>query len=89
MAKTRRRADGDQNLSESASNSADQPGQMDDAPQTDLARDREARSPERIAARAYELYLARGGSDGQDFEDWLAAERELSSGPSQDDPTDR
>jgi hypothetical protein len=42
------------------------------------------RSSERIAERAYELYLARGGSDGQDFDDWLAAERELSSGPSQD-----
>jgi hypothetical protein len=32
---------------------------------------------ERLAARAYELYLARGGSDGQDMEDWLVAEREL------------
>jgi len=32
---------------------------------------------ERIAARAYELYLARGGADGQAEEDWLAAEREL------------
>ena len=31
----------------------------------------------RLAARAYELYLARGGSDGQDLEDWLVAEREL------------
>jgi hypothetical protein len=30
--------------------------------------------------RAYELYLARGGSDGQDFDDWLAAERELTHG---------
>ncbi len=39
--------------------------------------------PERIAARAYELYLARGASDGMDFDDWLTAERELSSGPSQ------
>lgn len=27
--------------------------------------------------RAYELYQARGGSDGQALEDWLAAEREL------------
>jgi hypothetical protein len=35
---------------------------------------------ERIAARAYELYLARGGSDGQAEEDWLTAERELSNG---------
>ena len=34
-------------------------------------------SPDRIAARAYELYLARGASDGRDFDDWLAAEREL------------
>jgi hypothetical protein len=43
----------------------------------------EGYSAERVAERAYELYLARGGSDGQDFDDWLAAERELSSGPSQ------
>ena len=35
-------------------------------------------SQERIAARAYELYLARGGADGQAWDDWLAAERELS-----------
>ena len=32
---------------------------------------------ERIAARAYELYLARGGADGQADEDWFTAEREL------------
>jgi hypothetical protein len=32
---------------------------------------------DRLAQRAYELYLARGGSDGQDMEDWLNAEREL------------
>lgn len=35
---------------------------------------------DRIAMRAYELYLARGGSDGGDFDDWLAAEREITSG---------
>jgi hypothetical protein len=33
---------------------------------------------DRVAMRAYELYLARGGSDGGDFDDWLTAERELS-----------
>ena len=33
--------------------------------------------PERIANRAYERYMARGGADGQDLEDWLEAEREL------------
>lgn len=32
---------------------------------------------QRVAQRAYELYLARGGSDGQAMEDWLIAEQEL------------
>ena len=32
---------------------------------------------ERVARRAYELYLERGGGDGLAMEDWLAAEREL------------
>jgi hypothetical protein len=31
-----------------------------------------------IAARAYELFLERGGQHGGDLEDWLRAERELS-----------
>jgi hypothetical protein len=35
---------------------------------------------EQIARRAYELYLARGGADGQAMEDWLNAERELIRG---------
>jgi hypothetical protein len=30
-----------------------------------------------IAARAYELYVQRGGEDGHDLEDWLTAEKEL------------
>ena len=29
------------------------------------------------AQRAYELYLARGGEDGRDLDDWLTAEREI------------
>ncbi len=33
---------------------------------------------DRIASRAYEIYLERGRTDGQDMDDWLAAERELS-----------
>jgi hypothetical protein len=32
----------------------------------------------RVASRAYELYEARGGGDGNDMEDWLTAEREVS-----------
>lgn len=30
-----------------------------------------------IQLRAYELYVQRGGEDGRELEDWLAAEREL------------
>lgn len=30
-----------------------------------------------IARAAYERFLRRGGVDGQDFDDWIAAEREL------------
>lgn len=34
---------------------------------------------DRVATRAYELYMARGRSDGRDLEDWLIAEREYRS----------
>lgn len=34
---------------------------------------------DRIAARAYEIYLERGGSGGDPMEDWLAAEREFTN----------
>ena len=30
-----------------------------------------------IAEAAYHRYLRRGGVDGQDFDDWLEAEKEL------------
>jgi Protein of unknown function (DUF2934) len=33
---------------------------------------------EDIARRAYEIYLQRGGGHGRDFDDWIAAEKELS-----------
>jgi len=33
--------------------------------------------PDRVAARAYELYLERGAADGRAMDDWLAAEQEL------------
>ncbi|MGA2431294.1 MAG: DUF2934 domain-containing protein [Candidatus Acidiferrum sp.] len=41
-------------------------------------------TPEKIEERAYELYLERGGQDGDDLADWLAAERELTEFPEQD-----
>jgi hypothetical protein len=31
----------------------------------------------RIAARAYEIYLERGGAPGHELDDWLQAKREL------------
>ena len=34
-------------------------------------------SADEIAQEAYQRYLSRGGSDGQDFDDWVEAEREL------------
>lgn len=34
-------------------------------------------SDEEIRVRAYHRYLSRGGSHGDDFNDWLEAEREL------------
>jgi len=37
-----------------------------------------APSREQIAQRAYEIYLARGKTDGRELEDWVQAERELS-----------
>lgn len=33
---------------------------------------------EQIRQRAYEIYLARGGENGRDLEDWIKAEREFS-----------
>ena len=36
-----------------------------------------ATSGEQIAARAYQLYLARGCAEGHALEDWLQAEAEL------------
>ena len=57
--------------------------ETDAAPQA--AGDTTAAVPDRdrVASRSYELYQARGGSDGQALEDWLTAERELEG--SQDD----
>jgi hypothetical protein len=35
---------------------------------------------ERVAQRAYELYLERGAGQGHDLDDWLSAEREVTGG---------
>jgi len=41
-----------------------------------------APTAEQIAARAYELFLGRGGEHGKHEQDWLEAERELQNGSS-------
>jgi hypothetical protein len=69
MAKTRKR-------SETATVEAEAPANQpaSPAPRRDASTNG---STARIAQRAYELYLARGGAHGSDWDDWLAAEREL------------
>jgi len=39
-----------------------------------------ASGQDRIAARAYQIWLESGRPEGHDLEHWLAAERELTSG---------
>lgn len=41
-------------------------------------------SYDEIAEAAYQRYLRRGRSDGRDFDDWVEAERELRSRPTQE-----
>ena len=73
MAKPRKRHDGDPSLSDTpAASGPSGNGYGYDARGGNP-------DPERISMRAYELYQARGGADGQAVEDWLAAERELTS----------
>lgn len=74
MAKTKKRQDG----AEAVPASPDTP--QEPTPVGTAGRDvaDNADYTDRVAMRAYELYLARGGSDGRDFDDWLTAERELS-----------
>lgn len=71
---------------ESMSRPEDLPGiePMPDTPQQ-RAKDEVAGPADRdVARRAYELYLARGGTHGFDMEDWIQAESELRAAP----PTD-
>jgi len=73
MAKSRKREHSDPSASESLAATANDYGGNGQQRTPD---------PDRISMRAYELYLARGGNDGQAWDDWLAAERELTQGAS-------
>jgi hypothetical protein len=50
-----------------------------DPPAGDIGNNGSPEFSDRVAARAYELYLERGGGDGRAWDDWLAAERELAA----------
>jgi hypothetical protein len=41
---------------------------------------------DQIAARAYEIYLERGATPGDPMQDWLQAERELTTAPKSKKP---
>jgi len=73
MAKPRKRHDGEPSLSDTSAASAPSGNGNGHASHGSNP------DPERISMRAYELYQARGGADGQAVEDWLAAERELTT----------
>ncbi len=54
------------------------PSPADTTDSEEIPQDVEASSrKDRIAARAHELFLERGGTHGSHEEDWLQAEREL------------
>lgn len=44
---------------------------------------------DQIEVRAYEIYLQRGGADGNDVQDWLQAESELLAGAEKNSPQAR
>jgi hypothetical protein len=92
MAKSRKRSEPDTFTSNSPSAqataeppaTASSPGFAQGASDTSASiesqqnrRDKTDDQRERVAQRAYELYLSRGGAHGSDWEDWLRAEREL------------
>ena len=64
MAKPRKRIENESTAAATA------PQNVGDTTAASLERDR-------IAMRAYELYLARGDGNGTALDDWLTAEREL------------
>lgn len=72
MAKARRKT-----ISDVAADVAnDTGGVLTEAPPQSAA-ETEDLDRDRVAQRAYELFLERGGGHGQAMDDWLAAEREL------------
>lgn len=57
-------------------------------PKATTAKDANA-TPEDIARRAYEIFMARGAAHGHDVEHWLQAERELRQSAASSEPRAR
>lgn len=80
-AKLNRGPDRPENISEALvarEHAADQTERVQQAPGDAIAaRPSGEPSDDDIRARAYEIYLERGGHDGLDIDDWVRAEREL------------
>ncbi|WNG49515.1 DUF2934 domain-containing protein [Archangium minus] len=57
-----------------------QPQQVAETSRNAANSNRSGPTQEQIARRAYELFLARGGSHGRHEDDWIQAERELRLG---------
>lgn len=59
-------------------NRPNKPSKTPTPPQAKTPSPRNAQpTDEQIRARAHEIYLKRGGTQGHALEDWIAAEREL------------
>ena len=80
-AKLNRGSDRPENISETLvarDSAADQTERVQQAPGDAIAAWPAGEpSDEDIRARAYQMYLERGGHDGLDLDDWVRAEREL------------
>ena len=77
MAKARKRTESATSVIDDNPNQAPEPIE---SPVAQPTFDAPSDPRDRIAMRAYELFLERGGGDGGDFDDWLAAEREIAGG---------
>ena len=73
---------GDDRSQRAVSEGADTPRQPVDASSASTRSDSMSSEPseEAIRLRAYQRYLARGGADGMDLDDWVQAEAELKKG---------
>ena len=78
MRKSRRKGSAE-GLPEARETAAQSATALATAPQSTGDTSAAAPDRDRIAMRAYERYLERGGTEGRALDDWLEAERELNA----------